>query len=198
MLDKKYMIGVNLLAVVLLVLGSLSNVVGYQSMKSTVNDSPLFQTRTQRATNQQQSSITSQYLGMEKENLLQFPVQDNRTEQLKKVAEYIRKMDEKTFVQFTELCIKRARQDNTLSDINSNDIIRAFKLLRTKPEMIINSFTIRNYRGFTEYQTFCNYYPGCIFDYFLVIIFFLSLIILIPLYLLVTLYFFTYFCCGNP
>ena len=74
-MDKKPLIGVSICAVVLLVLGSLSNVVGYQSVKSTVNDSPLFQTRTQRATNQQQNIITSQYLGKGKGNLLHFPIE---------------------------------------------------------------------------------------------------------------------------
>ncbi len=62
-MDKKPLIGVSICAMILLVLGSLTNVVGYQSVKSTVNDSPLFQTRTQRATNQQRNFITSQYLG---------------------------------------------------------------------------------------------------------------------------------------
>jgi hypothetical protein len=42
-MDKKPLIGVSICAVVLLVLGSLSNVVGYQSVKSTtVNESPLW------------------------------------------------------------------------------------------------------------------------------------------------------------
>jgi hypothetical protein len=62
-MDKKPLIVVSICAVVLLVLGSLSNVVGYQTVMSTsVNDSPLFQTRTQKATNQQQNSINPQYL----------------------------------------------------------------------------------------------------------------------------------------
>ena len=83
---KSPLIGVSIIAVVLLVLGSLTNVVGYQSVKSTsMNDSPLFKTRTQKATNQQQNIITSQYLGKGKENLLYFPMRDNRTELLKKV-----------------------------------------------------------------------------------------------------------------
>ncbi len=42
-MNKYPLIGVSILAVVLLVLGSLSNVVGYQSIQSSgVNDSPLF------------------------------------------------------------------------------------------------------------------------------------------------------------
>ena len=47
-MDKKPLIVVSLCAVVLLMRGSLTNVVGYQSVKSTVNDSPLFQTRMQK------------------------------------------------------------------------------------------------------------------------------------------------------
>jgi len=48
-MDKKPLIVVSICAVVLLVLGSLSNVVGYQSVKSTkANNSPLFQPRTQK------------------------------------------------------------------------------------------------------------------------------------------------------
>jgi hypothetical protein len=56
-MDKKPLIGVNILAVVLLVMGSLSNVVGYQSVKSmTVKDSPLFATRTQKVKMETQES----------------------------------------------------------------------------------------------------------------------------------------------
>jgi len=63
-MDKKPLIGVCILAVVLLVLGSLSNVVGYQSIKSTTAfDSPLFKIKMQRAIHQQQTLITFQYLG---------------------------------------------------------------------------------------------------------------------------------------
>jgi hypothetical protein len=49
MKQKYLVIGICICAVVLLVLGSLSNVVGYQNVKSTVNDSPFFQPSTQKA-----------------------------------------------------------------------------------------------------------------------------------------------------
>jgi len=93
--DKKPLIGVSIIIVVLLVLGSLSNVVGYQSVKSTVNDSPLFQTRTQRATNQQQNSITCQYLGKGLETHLKFLARDNKTELMKKAIRILNKMTDK-------------------------------------------------------------------------------------------------------
>jgi len=163
-MDKYPLIGVSIFAVVLLVLGSLTNVVGYQSVKSTaVNDSPLFKTRTHKAINQQQNIITSQYLGMGKGTLLQFPTRDNKTESLKKVIEFISNMDDKTFSQFTELCIQRVRQDSSLRNINHNEIVQALYLLKTKPETIINSFINRNNQNITssEYYTIYNLFPGC-------------------------------------
>jgi len=63
MMDKKPLIGVSICAVVLLVLGSLSNVVGYQSVKSTVTDSPLFRVKIQRFLHNQPNKITYRYLG---------------------------------------------------------------------------------------------------------------------------------------
>ncbi|PNX52277.1 MAG: hypothetical protein BV458_10375, partial [Thermoplasmata archaeon M9B2D] len=138
-------IGISVVTVVIVVFGSLANVVGYQSVKSTINDSPLFNVRTQRATNQQQKILTSQYLGMGKENLLQFPIRDSRTEQLSKTIDIISNMDDTTFARFTELCIQKARQDDTLHDLSRNQIVQAFLILKTKPEFVVNTTTNGNY-----------------------------------------------------
>ena len=175
-MDKKPLIGVSNCAVVLLVLGSLTNVVGCQSVKSTtVNDSPLFNMRTQKATNQKQNIITSQYLG--KGNRWQFPMRDNRTEQLKKAIDIISKLDDKTFARFTALCIQHAKQDNTLGDTSPNEITRVLNQLRTKSETIPYSFTNRNYQNKTllDLVTIKNWYPGCILQVVLIIIFLILL-----------------------
>jgi hypothetical protein len=160
-MDKKPLMVVSLCVVVLLVLCSLSNVVGYQSVKSTVNDSPLFQTRTQRATNQQPDLFTSQYIGMGKGNPLQFPFRDNRTEQLKKVIDIICKMDDKTFTRFTELCIQKMRQDNSFDNTN-NEIIQMLQLLRKQSKTIIFSVINKNNQEIlpTYDSTLCIL-PGC-------------------------------------
>jgi hypothetical protein len=182
--DKKYLIGVSICAVVLLVLSSLSNVVGYQSVKSTVNDSPLFQTRTQRATNQQTNSITSRYLGMGKENLLQFPIRDNNNALMKTAIEIISKMDNKTFERFTEFCIQGIRQDKSLRDANLNDIVKTLYVLKTKRETIINSFINKNNRDITSsgLNTICIWFLGCI-PYYIITLPFMILLMLIGLYL---------------
>jgi hypothetical protein len=186
--DKKPLIGVTICAVVLLVLGSLGNVVGYQSVKSTVNDSPLFTIRTRRATNQQQNITTSQYLGMEKGNLWQFPIRDSRTEHIKKAIDIISKMDDKTFERFTELGIQRIKQDKSLKDTNSNDIVKALKLMKTKPVSIIDSFINRKNQDLTHGTTICYWIPGCIP---------ISIIILIMMFILDIGYFFTIILCDT-
>ncbi len=185
-MDKKPLIGVSICAVVLLVLGSLSNVVGFQSVKSTVNDSPLFQTRTQRATHQQQNSITSQYLG--KGNLWNIPMSDNRNEQLKKAFVFISKMDDESFARFTELCIQRIKQDKSLKDTNSNDIVKALKLMKIKPVSIIDPFINRKNQDLTHGTTICYWIPGCIP---------ITIIILIMMFILEIGYFFTIILCDT-
>jgi len=153
---KWLVIGINTVSVILLILTSLSNVVGYQTVKSTVNDSPLFQTRTQRATNQQQNLLTSQYIGMDRGNPLQFPLRDNRTEQLKKVIDIISKMDDTTFTQFTELCIQKARQDDTLRGICRFQITQVLHLLKINPDAIMNFITEKDNLNMTSGYLTCD------------------------------------------
>jgi hypothetical protein len=158
-------VGINICAVVLLVLGSLSNVVGYQSVQSTaVNDSPLFKTRTQRAINQQQNILTSQYLGKGNNNLSFFPVKDNRTQSLIRVIKIINKMDDTNFEEFTKFFNQKARQDPSLKYVNSNEISQILYLLKTNPETIIKSFTDRKNQNITSsgFYSVCHWFPGCI------------------------------------
>jgi hypothetical protein len=153
MMNRKILIGTSICAVVLLVLASLTNVVGYQSVKSTMNDSPLFNVRTQKATNQQHNNIISKYLG-KGTYALTFPLRDNRTEQLKKAIDIISKMGDKTFAQFTELCIQKARQDNTLQGLSDYQIVQALLLLKTNPKAILNIFTNKDNHPVTSSEWF--------------------------------------------
>jgi hypothetical protein len=120
---------------VFLILGSLTNVVGYQSAKSfSINESPLFMTRIKRATNQQQNIITAQYLGIKKSIYLQFPIRDNRTELFKRVVKYIKSLDEKSFNYFTEIIINYIQKNGKNSDITCIQIKRGLEQLRVSSE----------------------------------------------------------------
>jgi hypothetical protein len=187
---KSPLIGISICAVVLLVLGSLSNVVGYQSVKSTmVNDSPLFKTRTQRATNQQQNILTSQYLGKGNGNLLYFPVRDERIESIQRAIEIISKMDDKGFRLFTTLCIQKVKQDKTLNHVDSDEIIQTLQVLRTKPETILHSYLVQNNQNASALDLFTsagctvnNWIPGCYI--WMVLSFIMALSVTILLYIL--------------
>jgi len=164
-MNKYPLIGVSLAVTCVIVLASLANVVGYQTVQaSAVSESPLFSLRTQRATNQQQNSITFHYLGEGKGTLLQFPTRDSRIELLKKSIEIISKMDDKKFERFTKLCIQRIRQNNTFSETNPNEIAQMLRQFSTKPETIINSFVSGNNYNITSSNlvTVCHWFPGCI------------------------------------
>jgi hypothetical protein len=137
--DKKPLIGVCICAVVLLVLGSLSNVVGYQSVKSTtVNDSPLFQTRTQRAINiDSKGLLTSEYLGKGKDTLL-ILIANDRALLYQKVIDGIRSMDETTFNNFVTMVIHQKNLVPKLKNINSQDIITGLTQLKNNQNILPN------------------------------------------------------------
>jgi hypothetical protein len=178
--DKKPLVGISILVVVLFILGSLSNVVGYQSAKSTVNNSPLFQTRTQRAINQQKNTLSSQYIGMEKQNLINFPMRDNGTEQLRKAIDIINKMDEKTFHRFSVKMKNLLSQQEKTKNIDVNEIEQALHQLRKNSE-VFQSQTAFDSKIQTLFDppTVC-WIPGCILGGLLILLMLIFIIVFIP------------------
>ena len=130
-MDKKPLIGVSICAVVLLVLGSLSNVVGYQSVKSSaMSESPLFSMRTQKAINQQQKIITSQYLGKGKScNLLSLQRPDE-TDLLIKIISVIQAMNDVIFERFVRIAVEQFSKQGKLKDITPQQFIRGLHQIR--------------------------------------------------------------------
>jgi len=129
-MDKRPLIVVSLCAVVLLVLGSLSNVVGYQSIKSTVNDSPLFQTRTQRATNQQQNSITSQYLGKDSRNIISIPLRNYQTYLIQEIIAKIKEMNDREFNAFKQKIISYLLKEKLIQNKDDIRVLNFFKQIK--------------------------------------------------------------------
>jgi hypothetical protein len=169
-MDKLPLIGVSLCAVILLALGSLSNVIGYQSVKSTaMNDSPLFQTRTQRATNQEHFIITSQYLGKEKD-WIPFPLRDNKTSMIRKFKNQIGNMDDNTFRKFVKYAIRLLTQQGTVKYRDAKDIENGFHQLRENSEVYHGStnLNIGNYTWMST-PTIC-WFPGCFLLFIFVVV----------------------------
>jgi hypothetical protein len=176
--DKKPLIVVSLCAVVLLVLASLGNVVGYQSVKSTVNDSPLFRIRTQKATNQDDKELlTSGYLGKGR-NIIQIPMPEDRTISYQKVIDRFKNMDDKTFFDFIRKILQMKNQNAQLRDIDETTIITSLNQLRKQDidftqyqdGLDDNKFPQRMIGNFTLFitPTVC-WFPGCLIFKFIYI-----------------------------
>jgi hypothetical protein len=176
-MKKQLIIAVCICAVVLLVMGSLSNVVGYQSLKSTVNDSPLFQTRTQRATNQQQNILISQYLG--KGNQWQFPMIDDRTGRLKKAMDIISNMDDTTFHRFLEKIKTLISQKENTKDIDFNDIEKILHQIRRNSEVFPIYIGGSSESITFDVEPFC-WFPGMYIGAFLILMMVIFILVFIP------------------
>jgi hypothetical protein len=165
-MDKKPLIEVSLCAVVLLVMGSLSNVVGYQSVKSTVNHSPLFKTRILRVicSGSNSNTLSSKYLGKGFTKFL-FPLKDSEEECIKKYIERIRAMDENNFHRFISYTVNQIKQKDTLKDINIKEFIKGLNQLRKSKQNIIvyndGNDDRRTWFRPNFYPTSC-WIPGCL------------------------------------
>ncbi len=162
--DKKPLIGVSICAVVLLVLGSLSNVVGHQSVKSTpVNDSPFFSIRTNRATrNEDNRVITLDYLGRGL-NVLSFPLRNNNTKDNQKSIDELRTMGQSKFNRFVSYVVNLIKHKDRLKDITIKDLINGLNYLRERKQNIIvdkesNDNRITYFYNFVP--TLC-WFPSC-------------------------------------
>lgn len=167
-MKKLVVVAVSLLAVGLLVLGSQTNVVGYQSIKSSeVNESPLFSIRTQRANNQQQNLITSHYLGKGKScNLLILPRPD-KIASLSEIINRIRTMDESSFKRFVDYVVIQINRQDNLKNVDIKELINElYNLRRNTGTTIINKEINNNNRTiFYNYVPTACWFPGCyIFD----------------------------------
>jgi hypothetical protein len=179
-------IGISIIAVVLLVLGSLSNVVGYQSVKSTMNDSPLFKTRAQRATNQQQNILTSQYLG-KGVNTIQFPLRDIQTEQIQKIIEIIQKMDDNEFNRLQNLILSRFYEKKNNIDIDATQLITFLKQIKSSTKSLKIILNNNGNNTHTDPPTLLTAWEGCCNSFYATppcIILWIIVILLIPFFLI--------------
>jgi hypothetical protein len=181
-MNKYPLIGGSIAVVVLLVLGSLTNVVGYQSISSTASsESPLFTVRTKRAINQELNMPPSQYLGKGIKNLLIFNVGENKGQIISTIIESIKKMDDKTYQKFLAIITQRLREIISLQENRIQSINEGLTEIRKRASMpiLLSPSELHTYNCPTGSQT-C---PHTTLDCF-IIFFFLSIAISILLIIL--------------
>ena len=133
-MKKKILIG-SIIAVVILTLVSFSSVVGYNSVKSDSKiASPLFGIRTNRAINNKQDAVTSDYIGKGKAINILLPKRNDRTVLLHKFIDSISKMDAKAFIGFLSNILNRINYNDRIRDENFIKIILPLQYLKNNPE----------------------------------------------------------------
>ena len=102
-MNKKILIG-SILAVAILTLVSLSNVVGYQSIKSDSKvNSPLFNIRTNIVINKEHNNLKFDYIGKDKSSVIPIPRRLEYSAMIQSILEYVNNMDFVTYNKFLEL-----------------------------------------------------------------------------------------------
>ena len=139
-------------------------------MKSTVNNSPLFQTRTQRATNQQHDNISSQYVGKGKSNYLLILQRPNEVGSFRDVISRIQSMDDASFQRFVSIAVSQLSKEEKLMDVTSQQLITGLNQIRYIPHAFMD-YSISNNRNITVQPspTAC-WFPGCLILYIVVLI----------------------------
>jgi len=163
-MNKYPLIGVSTIAVVLLILGSLTNVVGYQSVQSsTVSGSPLFSMRTKRAINEESKDLLiSKYLGKTNNINLLIPTQSNQMELFHIAINRIQTMDDSSFERFVRSAVAQLSKQEQLNDITPQQLITGLHQIRDNPQAFIDyTSSISGNKTWKSTPTLC-WFPGCL------------------------------------
>jgi hypothetical protein len=130
-MNKKLLLVASVSAAVLIVLASFTSVVGFQTTRSTLVDSPLFRIRTQRATDKDvQNVVACEYVGKGKPIMISLPIRDSKTVLIQRVIDRIRKMDDATFNRLMVSAINKLRNKNMIENNDVQKITEALQYLR--------------------------------------------------------------------
>ena len=138
-MNKKILIG-SIIAVVILVLVSFTGVVGYQTTSSTIaKASPLFSVRSSRAIDKESKEFTCDYVGKGEESILSIPKIGSKSALIQKAIDRISKMDDETLNRFIKLFIHKIQYSSEFKDMNVDDIINSFYLIKNNPDVLKNN-----------------------------------------------------------
>ena len=131
-MSKKLIFG-SVIVVAVLVGVSLTSVVGYQSVKSDVKASPLFNIRTSRAIDEESKDFTCDYVGKGEVSILSIPTRKYSIQMVEKFIESISKMDDVTFNRFKNSIINYLRNEYNNDDETISESVTLLNQLRNEP-----------------------------------------------------------------
>jgi hypothetical protein len=185
-MKKKILLG-SIFAVAILMLLSLTNVVGHQNDDpSFIEKSPLFSVRSNRAIEQENNICSSDYIGKGKDTGLSFPIRNKNPISIDEIISWIANLDKKSYMNFNTLMISRLNNENKLSDSQMQKILNTLSQIRKKPGLMMDFFGNNNYYNdenpnavtILDCLTFQQWFPGCFLWNIFIIIYFAYIIFL--------------------
>jgi hypothetical protein len=154
--------------VIILLLVSLTNVVGRQSSSSdSVHRSPLFRIRMQNAVAQERTTVlASDFLG-KGTNTLFVPKPDDITMLCQTVIERIRAMDDETFDRFVQYLVQKINRHHALESIDDKELIQELRQLRgsTESTLVYTEMDADKITYFNDNGPTICWFPGCLVLY---------------------------------
>ena len=135
-MGKKIIFLGSIVSFVILLVVSFTSVVGYQTVTSSLKDSPLFTVRTKRAINEEPESIfIYNYFKTFKPLIIPFPMRDDTFFRIKEVAETLRTMSDKEFERLLLFIDLHSIEIDEINEKNKKDIISTLNILRNTNSM---------------------------------------------------------------
>jgi len=159
-LNNKILIG-SIIAITILIGVSFTSVVGYNSVESDIEASPLFNIRSSRAIDEESKDLACEYVGKGEISILSISGLNENKELLQLVTDKIKCMDDKTFNRFLTMIINKIQYSNEYKSVNINEVITFLHRLRDKNEISIDNDTNNGNLTYNDTPTLC-WFPGCI------------------------------------
>lgn len=173
-MNKKILIG-SIIAVSVIIGISFTGVVGFQSVKSDIKASPLFNIRTQRAVDRDSKDIVCDYVGKGEPTFVTIPKRINKLEIVQKVLDIISKTDDKIFNVYLNMLNNQIQKNDKYDDVNINEVITAIHQLRGNPDRInLNAYKNSDTTWRNEFIPTLCWFPGC--NIFLILDMFIGII----------------------
>jgi hypothetical protein len=163
-MDRNILLGAAISTIILILLASYSNVVGYHAFTShPLNESPLFTIRKQNAINlNEENRIISDYIGKGENNSIMISKRNDNLEKVRDVIYRIKLMDDNTFKIFVKTVFYKLSQQGKNHDLESDEIINELYHLRSTSKIIERkNLYADDDRTWLATPTFC-WFPGCI------------------------------------
>ena len=170
-MNKKILLGSSLGAVVILILVSFTGVVGYQTTKSSTiaKASPLFNTRINRAIDNEIEDMNCNYVGKNRRSLIVLASPDRRITLIREFVDKISMMNDKIFTGLLIRILNLINNNDKIRNENKIEIIITLQYLKNNPDEtmeylkdIKNEVENRKIFELQGYTLSGEWAPGCI------------------------------------